>query len=98
MRRKKLPSKTEGKVNVTSFVNGWCPGQNLVYERAKRASAKFGQLVDFNEIDTTDRSVFLEWGVMDGLFIDGKSVRTGPPPSYESIEKRIGKRVKRLTR
>ncbi len=32
----------------------------------------------------------------DGLFIDGKEVRTGPPPSYEKIKRLIEKRVRNL--
>jgi len=89
---------TEGKVTVTSFVNGWCPVQNMVHERAKRASQEFGKWIEFQEIQTFDRAVFNEWGISDGLFIDGKQVRTGPPPSYEKIKKRIWKRVKRVAR
>lgn len=36
------------------------------------------------------------WGIHDGLFIDGKKVNTGPPPSYDKVRRKIGKRVKRL--
>ena len=54
---------------VTSFINGWCPGQNLVFERAKRASAEFGDKVVFQGIDTSERDVFLAWGISDALFI-----------------------------
>ena len=93
---KKRPEKGINKVNVTSFINGWCPAQNLVHERAKRAAGKFGELVEFQEISTLEKKVFMEWGISDGLFIDGKQVRTGPPPSYEKIQKKIAKRVKRL--
>ena len=51
----------------------------------------------FRKIDTFDRNVFLEWGIADALFIDGKQVRTGPPPSScEKIKKLITKRVKKL--
>ena len=50
----------------------------------------------FRKIDTFDRNVFLEWGIADALFIDGKQVRTGPPPSYQKIKKLITKRVKKL--
>lgn len=96
IKRKKKPEAIPGKVTVTAFLNGWCPGQNLAFERAKRAASEFGDKVVFREIDTSDREVFLEWGIADALFIDGKSVRTGPPPSYEKIEKLIAKRVKRL--
>ncbi len=96
IREKKRPKKAPGKVTVTAFMNGWCPGQNIVFERAKRASAEFGDKVSFQGINTSDRKIFLEWGIADALFIDGKGVRTGPPPSYEKIKKLIAKKVKKL--
>ena len=95
-KNRKKPGRTPGKVTVTSFVNGWCPAQNLVYERAKRAAEEFADRVVFREIDTFDGKVVAEWGLADALFIDGKSVRTGPPPSYEKIRKLIAKRVRKL--
>jgi len=98
IKEKKKPHKTAGKVTVTTFINGWCPAQNIVYERAKRASQEFGDLVEFQEINTFEREVFCQWGISDALFIDGKQIRTGPPPSYEKIHKQIGKRVKKLSR
>ncbi len=94
--QKKRPETMPGKVAVTAFLNGWCPAQNLVFERAKRAAAEFGDKVVFQEIDTFDREKFLEWGITDALFIDDKQVRIGPPPSYEKIKKIIAKRVKKL--
>jgi GNAT superfamily N-acetyltransferase len=96
IKEKKKPARIPGKVTVTSFINGWCPAQNIVYERAKRASAEFGDKVVFQEIDTFDRSTMLEGGHSDALFIDGKEIRTGPPPSYEKLRKLIERRVKRL--
>jgi hypothetical protein len=93
---RKKPENVPGKVTVTSFVHGWCPGQNLVYERAKRAAAEFGDAVVFKEYDTLDRDVLLEWGIADALFIDGKESQTGPPLSYEKIKKKIADRVKKL--
>ncbi len=96
IKEKKRPQKSEEKVTVTAFMNGWCPGQNLVYERAKRASSEFSPDVQFQEIHTFDREIFLEWGIADGLYIDGKKIRTGPPPSYKKIKKKIRKRVKKL--
>ncbi len=68
----------------------------MVYERAKRAAAEFGDEVVFREIDTSDRDVLMEWGLSDALYIDDKQVRTGPPPSYEKIYKLISKRVRKL--
>ncbi len=96
MRTKKVPQAAAGVVTVTVLVNGWCPTQNIVYERAKRAVAELGEPVVLQEIDTLDRGTMLEWGAVDGLFIDGEEVATGPPPSYEEIVKLIKKRVKRL--
>ena len=94
----KKPQPVKGKVTVTSFINGWCPAQNIVHERAKRASQEFGESVYFEEYQTSNREVFLEWGISDALFIDGKQVRTGPPPSFEKIRKKIEKRVNKIKR
>jgi GNAT superfamily N-acetyltransferase len=96
IKEKKKPEKKAGKVLVTSFINGWCTAQNMVFERAKRAASEFGDKVEFQEIHTFDRDVFLEWGITDALFIDDKRIRTGPPPSYERIKKKIARRVKKL--
>jgi len=96
IKKKKKPEKKAGKVLVTSFINGWCTAQNMVFERAKRAASEFGDKVEFQEIHTFDRDVFLEWGISDALFIDGKQIRTGPPPSYKRIRKKIARRVKNL--
>jgi GNAT superfamily N-acetyltransferase len=96
IREKKRPEMKEGKVTVTSFLNGWCPAMNMIFERAKRAALEFGDKVDFKEIRTTDRNIFLDWGIADALFIDRKQIRTGSPPSYEKIRKRIARRVGKL--
>ncbi len=96
IKRRKRPQATPGKVTVTAFMNGWCPAQNLVYERAKRAAAELGDKVVFNGVDTSEKSTYLEWGIADGLFVDDKMVRTGPPPSYDTVRKLIAKRVRRL--
>jgi hypothetical protein len=96
IRQRKTPEKIPGKVVVTSFVNGWCPGQNIVFERAKRACDEFNGNVLFQPIDTADRSVFLEWGISDNLYIDGKQVSTGPPLAYDKIKRLIAKRLQRL--
>lgn len=96
IRQVKRPETTPGKVTVTAFINGWCMAQNVVYERAKRAALEFGDKVVFQGIDTSDRNNLLGWGIADSLFIDGKEVRTGPPPSYEKIKSMIWKKVRKL--
>ncbi|MFC1864827.1 hypothetical protein ACFLYG_03260 [Chloroflexota bacterium] len=96
IKQNKRPEMTPGKVTVTAFLNGWCPAQNMVFERARRAAAEFGDKVVFREINTFDREVFSQWGISDALFVDGKQVQTGPPPSYEKIKKIITKKVRKL--
>lgn len=96
IRPKKFPEKGKDKVNVTVFRNGWCPVITLAYERALRASKEFEGKVEVKDFQTIDRDIVNEWGIVDGLFIDGKEVRTGPPPSYLKIRKKIEKRVRKL--
>jgi len=96
IKRKKKPEKTPGVVTVTGFINGWCPAQNIAFERAKRAVSEIGDKVIFKEVQTFNREIFLEWGISDGLYIDEKRVRTGPPPSYEKIKGKIERQVKKL--
>lgn len=96
VRAKKRPGPVPGKVAVTALVNGWCPGMNMAFERAKRAAAEFGDKVEFRAVDTLDRAVFREWGEPDAIFVDGKSIRMGPPPAYKKIKKAIAKRAKKL--
>ena len=92
---KPLPENLPGKVTVTALVNGWCLACNLSCERAKRAAAEFGDRVVFREIDVSEPTMLAEWRRSDEIFVDGKQVRTGPPPSYAKLRALIGKRVAR---
>jgi len=91
----KQPETIPGKVNVTAFTSGWCLAQNLVYERAKRAAAEFGDAVVFREIDTSSPEAAAEWGQTDAVFVDGRNLQKGPPVGYDKIRKAIAKRVRR---
>jgi GNAT superfamily N-acetyltransferase len=84
----------KGKVAVDAFVHGWCPAQNMTFERAKRAARELGEAVVFRPVETLDRGVYLSRGISDGVFINGKAVRTGPPPSYDKIRKKIAKKIR----
>lgn len=95
IKRKKKPGKGKEKVNITMFRNGWCPAMNLIYERTLRASKEFEGYVNVSQYDTVDKEVINEWGITDGLYIDGKAIRMGPPPSYDKIRKKIERRAKR---
>lgn len=91
---KNKPELTPGKVTVTSYINGWCMGYNLAYERAKRAAAELGDSVVFREIETSDPKIIRKTGISDALYIDHKLIRTGPPPKYEKIKKQIKKKLR----
>jgi GNAT superfamily N-acetyltransferase len=93
IRQKKRVPAGDNKVTVTAFHNGWCQVRNIVFERAKRACADLGDSVRFESIDTSDRETFLEWGISDGIFINGKKVNYGPPLAYEKLRKLIAKRM-----
>jgi GNAT superfamily N-acetyltransferase len=93
IKEKKKPEAAPGRVTISAFKYGWCPAQNLVYERAKRAASEFGDEVKFREYNTFDKDVFEEWGIVDALFINNKRVRTGPPPSYKKIMKHIKRKL-----
>ncbi len=100
VRRKKAPAGEPGVVTVTGFLYGWCPAMNMAFERARRAVAELGAgsggRVRFREIRTDDPAVFAEWGMRDALFVDGRQVRTGPPPSYQKIRRIVAGRLKKL--
>ena len=83
-----------GRVNVTAFVNGWCTGLNLATERARRAAADLGDKVVYREVDTSEPDAIARWGFSDALFVDGKEIGTGPPPSYKKIRSIIARRVR----
>lgn len=98
IRAKYKPELVENKVTVTAFCSGWCPAQNLTFQRAKRAAAEaeFAGKVEFRTFDTFEREDVRRHGISDALFIDRKHVWAGPPPSYEKIRRLIAGRVKRL--
>lgn len=96
IKRKYAPDLTPGKVTVTSFLDGRCPAQSLAHERALRAAQELGDKVAFHTIDTCEKETVRQYGQVTALYVDGKKVRTGPPPSYEKLHKIIAKRVKKL--
>jgi len=98
IRPKRRPQPEQGKVVVTGLLNGWCPAMSMVHERARRAAAELGPRVEFREVLTADRAVFLEWGMGDALFVDDKEMRNGPPPKYEKIKNKIARRLKKVKR
>jgi len=96
IKQKKLPPLEPGKVNISLFLNGWCPAQNLAYERTKRAIKDFGDKIKLNEFNTIDKDVQKEWGISDAVLINNKHVRNGPPPTYKKIRRLVEKKVRKI--
>ncbi|MFH1415999.1 MAG: hypothetical protein ABIH89_07955 [Elusimicrobiota bacterium] len=74
IKQKKRPEQNNDKVIVTAFINGWCPAQNMVFERAKRACSLSGDLVEFKPVDTFNRETLLDRGISDALFVNDKQL------------------------
>ena len=96
IKQKKKPESVPEKVSVSIFLNGWCPAQNMVYERTKRAMADYKNCIELKEYKTDNKEIQREWGLTDAVFIDNKQVRSGPPTSYKKIRRLIEKRVRRF--
>ena len=94
----KIPGKTAGKVNVTTFCSGWCTVMNANAVLAKKAANEFKDDVDFHEIDTYNKDNYREWHITDSVFLNGKEISGGPPVPYEKFRKMIEKQVKKLKR
>ncbi|MBN2363830.1 GNAT family N-acetyltransferase [candidate division WOR-3 bacterium] len=91
----KKPEKGKEKVDVTIFKNGWCPAFNICHERILRAIKDFPDSVQITEYDGLEKRTVNEWGISEGIFIDGKELRTGPPTSYDKIRRKIENKVKK---
>ncbi|WP_455383313.1 GNAT family N-acetyltransferase [Salinispira pacifica] len=94
----KRPPTERGQVVLACFKNGWCPAQNLTYERARKVAADIGGALTLREFDTLDDDVAAEWGSLTGVFLDGRDLQPGPPPDTDRIRRAIEKRVRRLGR
>lgn len=92
------PLPAGDRVTVTALCNGWCPAMNMVHHRAERAAALFGDAVVFTRIETGTPETIAQWGAGDAIYIDGRSMRMGPPPAQSVLEKAMAKAVRRRKR
>ncbi len=74
------PMRGMSKVRVTVFVNGWCGGGCECCVKARQAVAGLGNLVTYEEIDTSDRANLMVWGHDDAVFVDDRPFRPYAPP------------------
>lgn len=96
LKKQKKPELKTGKVNISLFLNGWCPAMNMVYERTRKAMTGYEEYIELKEFRTDNREVMKEWGISDAFFVDNKEIRSGPPAPYIKIRKMIEKKVTKL--
>lgn len=78
VRRMPFPEFT--KPTVSLFVNGWCTSSNKLHDIALGIAREYGDRIDIKEYDTTDREVFMKYGIMDGIFVNsGEIIYLGKP-------------------
>ncbi len=90
---KKKPASAKDKVLITDFINGWCPFTNVTHANAEKLAAEFPGKVELLKLDTTDPAVLQEWGIGEGLYINGKEVRSAPPLAYEVLKKKVSRKL-----
>ncbi|MBT8207951.1 MAG: hypothetical protein KJO18_06740, partial [Acidimicrobiia bacterium] len=92
------PEPVDGQVTMAGYLSGWCPAMNLTYERSKRVAEDLGDPVVFVPIDISDPAAIRRHGHADVVFLDGKQLQRGAPPSYDKIRKKTIKRLRRVAR
>jgi len=93
LREVRRPEPLQGKTRVSSFLIGWCTGDNLVHEWARRASEELGDAVVFERFDTSDPGVATEWGISTGLFVDGDRLPMDGTETYGKVREFISQRI-----
>ena len=82
-------------MTVTAFHNGWCMGENLVFEWARRLSEERAGDVVFRVIDTKSPQVMAEWGEVDAVYVDEERL-PGPPMGRDDVAEVIERHVAEL--
>jgi GNAT superfamily N-acetyltransferase len=89
LRQKKSGPILPDRVTVVSFFTGWCGGCSFNLE-ARAAAAELEEIVNYIEVDTSDRDRMLDWGISDGILMDGQPYRNdGPPFTREDLKRDI---------
>jgi GNAT superfamily N-acetyltransferase len=96
VQERKRPKAIPGKVRVSAFEPQWCPAGNLILEWARAASDEMGDLVVFEEFDTSDPRVAAEWGISTGLFVDGEEMAIRGDETYQKVRDHIVGAFERL--
>jgi len=79
--------RDDGSLNISMFLNGACPVSSIAYSRLIEATADLPVCPEL--IDTSCREELEKWQQTDALFIGGREIRLGPPPSKRKIRRAV---------
>jgi GNAT superfamily N-acetyltransferase len=85
LRGGRRPAARDDKVSVAVFVNGFCTSACGQCIQAREAVDGLESIVDYLEVDTSNRDALLSWGISVGLFVDGKPHRSTEPPCTSEV-------------
>jgi GNAT superfamily N-acetyltransferase len=89
LRQRKRGPVLPDRITIVSLFTGWCGGCSFNLE-AREAAKELQDLVDYIEVDTSVRKNMLEWGISDGILLDGEPYRNdGPPFTREDLKRDI---------
>ncbi|MBD3236594.1 MAG: hypothetical protein GF330_07810 [Candidatus Eisenbacteria bacterium] len=78
--QRQRPSGDPDKVSLHVFVHGWCMGACGQCVTARDAARGLEAIVDYREIDTSERAQLEAWGISDGVYLEGAPYRPCEPP------------------
>jgi hypothetical protein len=76
--KRKLPEGND-KVSLMVFRNDWCNGCGYAL-KCREAVEELRDLVDYTEIDTSDKEIRNNYGIDNGIFLEGEPYRPYEPP------------------
>lgn len=79
------PETRPERISVTVFLNGWCTGACSQCVTAREAVRGLEEIVDFTEFDTSDPETLAEWGITNGIYVEGEEHRPHEPPCTSEV-------------
>ncbi len=79
------PVGDPNRISVRVFQNGWCTGMCDLCVAIRAAVDGLDDIVDYLEIDVTDPEVHREWGISNGIYIEGEEHRANEPPPTSDV-------------
>ena len=70
------------------FLRGWCLGACSKCVIAPDAVEGIENVVDYCEIDTSDRETLLSWGIADGIYVEGEPYGPYEQPCTRDVFRR----------